>query len=148
MSGKGQDKGTYILLAHLARTQKIKPGKLPEADYKKGTYLYVGRARTGLKARIERHNRNQKKLHWHIDYLLQKAKIEAVWIRKNYFGECDTADEIRNIKPVEAKAIQGFGSSDCKCRSHLFHFPPGTRMLKSLKKRIGFEKVKIDENNL
>lgn len=35
-----------------------KPGKLPEADYKKGTYLYVGRARTGLRAKIlEKKNR-------------------------------------------------------------------------------------------
>jgi hypothetical protein len=55
MSEKEQDKGTYILLTKLAKTQKIKPGKLPEADYKKGTYLYVGRAQTGLRARIKRH---------------------------------------------------------------------------------------------
>jgi Uri superfamily endonuclease len=59
VNGKEQDKGTYILLAHLDNTQKIKPGRLPEADYKKGTYLYVGRARTGLNARIRRHIRRK-----------------------------------------------------------------------------------------
>jgi Uri superfamily endonuclease len=52
VSEKEQDKGTYILLAELARTQKIKPGKLPEIDFKKETYLYVGRARTGPRAKI------------------------------------------------------------------------------------------------
>ncbi len=148
MSGKEQDKGTYILLTKLAKTQKIKPGKLPEADYKKGTYLYVGRARTGLRARIKRHIRSQKKLFWHIDYLLKKAKIVDIWICQDYFGECHTADEIRNFRPTESKAIQGFGSSDCRCLSHLFYFPPGTKGLKSLRNEIRFEKVKINGNNL
>lgn len=148
VSGKEQDKGTYILLTKLAKTQKIKPGKLPETDYKKGTYLYVGRARTGLRARINRHISRQKKLFWHIDYLLQKAKIVEIWIRQDYCAECNTADKIRDFKPNAAKAIQGFGSSDCRCLSHLFYLPPGTKGLESLRNEIGFEKVKIDGNNL
>jgi sugar fermentation stimulation protein A len=146
IGGKEHDKGTYILLAHLDKTQKIKPGKLPEADYKMGIYLYVGRARTGLKARINRHIRRQKKLFWHIDYLLQRAKIVEIWIRKDYFGECNTADEIGNFKPNRATAIQEFGSSDCRCRSHLFYFPPDTKGLRSLRNKIGFKRVKIDGN--
>jgi len=148
VSGKEQDKGTYILLTKLAKTQKIKPGKLPETDYKKGTYLYVGRARTGLRARINRHISRQKKLFWHIDYLLQKAKIVEIWIRQDYCAECNTADKIRDFKPTAAKAIQGFGSSDCRCLSHLFYLLPGTKGLESLRNEIGFEKVKIDGNNL
>jgi Uri superfamily endonuclease len=147
VSLKEQDKGTYILLTKLAKPQKIKPGKLPEAYYKKGFYLYVGRARTGLRARIKRHIRRQKKLFWHIDYLLQKAKIVEIWIRQDYFAECHTADKIRDFKPTAAKAIQGFGSSDCRCLSHLFYFPPGTKSLKSLRNEIRFEKVKIYGNN-
>ena len=140
------EKGTYILLTKLAKNQKIKPGKLPEAYYKNGTYLYVGRARTGLRARIKRHIRRQKKLFWHIDYLLQKAKIVEIWIRQDYFAECNTADEIRNFRPAASKAIQGFGSSDCRCQSHLFYFPPNTKGLISLRKKLGFERVKIDGN--
>jgi Uri superfamily endonuclease len=147
VSGKKQDKGTYILLTKLAKTQKIKPGKLPEADYNKGIYMYIGRARTGLRARIKRHIRSQKKLFWHIDYLMQKAKIVDIWIRQNYFGECSTADEIRNFKPAAAKTILGFGSSDCRCRSHLFYFPLDTKGLQSLRNKMGFKKVKIDGNN-
>jgi len=148
VNGKKHDKGTYILLVNLTKTQKIKPGKLPEADYNKGIYLYIGRARTGLNARVKRHIRSQKKLHWHIDYLLQKAKIEEIWIRQDYFGECNTADEIRNFKPAAAKSIQGFGSSDCRCRSHLFYFPLDTKEIRSLRNKMGFKKVEIDGNNL
>lgn len=148
VNGKEQDNGTYILLVNLDKTQKIKPGKLPEEEYKKGIYLYVGRARTGLKARVNRHIRSQKKLYWHIDYLLQKAKIMDIWIRQDYFDECKTADEVQNFKPPAVKAVQGFGSSDCQCRSHLFYFPPSTRKLKSLKNKIRFKRVKIDGNNL
>jgi Uri superfamily endonuclease len=144
VTAKEKDKGTYILLANLDKTQKIKPGKLPETDYEKGIYLYVGRARTGLQARIKRHIRSQKKLFWHVDYLLQKAKIMDIWIRQDPIAECRTADEIRHSRPPAPKAIQGFGSSDCRCRSHLFYFPLGTRGFRALRKKMGFEKVKID----
>ena len=131
----------------MTKDQKINPGKLPEADYKKGTYLYVGRARIGLVARLNRHIRSQKKLFWHIDYLLQKSEIAAIWIRQDYFAECHTADTLRNCLPEAAKVIQGFGSSDCRCQGHLFYFPPGTRGVRSLRNKIGFVKVKIDGNN-
>ena len=140
------DNGTYILLVYLDKTQKIKPGKLPEILYKKGIYLYVGRALTGLQARITRHKRCKKKIYWHIDYLLQKAKISDIWVRFDYLDECSTAHTIQNSKPAVAKAIQGFGSSDCRCRSHLFYFPQGTKGLKSLRSEIGFKKAKINGN--
>jgi sugar fermentation stimulation protein A len=142
------DSGTYILLVYLNKTQKIKPGKLPEAQYKKGIYLYVGRALTGLQARINRHTRRHKKIFWHIDYLLQKAKIMDIWIRRDYFGECATALEIQNAKSAVAKAVQGFGSSDCRCLTHLFYLPEKTKALDVLRKKLGFQKVKIDGNNL
>lgn len=144
---KEQDKGTYVLLIKLAKTQKIKPGKLPETAYKKGMYLYVGRARKGLRARIRRHLKCQKKIFWHVDYLLQKAKIESIWIRENYFDECITATEIQDFRPAAVVPFKGFGSSDCSCASHLFYFSPGAKGLKSLRKKIGFEKVNIDGNN-
>jgi Uri superfamily endonuclease len=148
VTGKKREKGTYILLASLDKTQKIKPGKLPKADYEKGIYLYVGRAKTGLKARIERHLRDDKKLFWHIDYLLQRAKIEAVWIRRDYFAECATADNIQDLSPPAPKTIHGFGSSDCRCTGHLFYFSPETNGLNSLRKKLGFMKAGIDGNNI
>lgn len=145
---KEQDKGTYILLIELANTQKIKPGKLPEIDYKKGTYLYVGRARKGLRARINRHLRRKKNIFWHIDSLLQKAEIEGVWIRENFFDECTIASKIQNFRSTGATTLGGFGSSDCRCPSHLIYFPPNTKGIRSLGNNLGFEKVKIDGNKL
>ena len=142
---KEQDRGTYILLIKLAKTQKIQPGKLPEAKYKKGIYLYVGRARKGLRARIRRHVRSQKKIFWHVDYLLQKAMIEAIWIRENFFNECLTASKIQDFRPAAATPLEGFGSSDCCCPSHLFYSSLSTKELISLQNELGFKKVKIDE---
>ncbi len=137
----------YILLARLGKTQKIKPGRLPEADYKEGIYLYVGRARTGLLARIRRHIRRQKKLFWHIDYLLQKAKIEAIWIRKHYFDECNIADMIGDFHTTKGIPVKGFGSSDCRCPGHLFYFPPGSTDFRFLKNKLEFEKARFDGND-
>ena len=137
---KNRNKGTYILVIHLAKNQKIKPGKLPESLYRKGTYLYVGRARAGLQARIERHLRRQKKRHWHIDYLLQKGKIQDIWIRTYFFDECSSASRIKSFFPASTSP-KGFGSSDCRCPSHLFYLPSDKEGLDSLRKKIGFVKV-------
>jgi Uri superfamily endonuclease len=148
VNGKGQDEGVYILLVRLDKTHKIKPGRLPEADYERGAYLYVGRAKTGLRARVKRHLRKEKKLFWHIDYLLQRGKITDIWIRRDHTSECATAGDIRNSRPVTPKLIQGFGSSDCRCAGHLFYFPPGIRSLDLLRDKMAFKKVGIDGNSL
>jgi Uri superfamily endonuclease len=145
---KDHDKGTYVLIMLLAKNQKIKPGKLPESEYRKGTYLYVGRARTRLEARIKRHIQHQKKIHWHIDYLLQKAVIKDIWIRPNFFGECLTAAKIQKFSPAPAASPKGFGSSDCRCPSHLFYFPPDMDSLDSLRKKMGFVKMDMDRSNI
>jgi Uri superfamily endonuclease len=141
------DKGTYVLQVYVEKPQKIKPGKLPEAQFKKGTYLYVGRALTGLQARLNRHKRCQKKIFWHIDYLLQKAQIVDIWVRFDYFDECCTAQAIHNGKPTPEKSIRGFGSSDCKCPTHLFYFPPKITDFSLVRTKLGFQKVENDGNN-
>ena len=65
-------KGTYCLLIHLKQDSKITIGKLGEKNFQKGYYIYVGSALNSLKTRIQRHLRKEKKIHWHIDYLLNK----------------------------------------------------------------------------
>lgn len=142
---KSQDTGTYVLIISLAETQNIKPGKLPPVDFEEGIYLYVGRARTGLRARIKRHLRYQKKIHWHIDYLLQKAEIQEVWVRTRFFDECSTASKIRKSLP-SSTAHKGFGSSDCRCPGHLFFVPSGTQKLDLLREKIGFAKEGAQDN--
>ena len=138
------DEGTYLLLLELEKNQKVKPGKLKEADYKKGVYIYVGRAKRGLKARIRRHTRREKKSFWHIDYLLHKAKIIEVWTRENYFGECQTASRIRQFLPASSSVHNGFGSSDCRCPGHLLPVSSSKRKVRLLLRKMGFHKVAFD----
>lgn len=111
-------KGSYILLLNLRKEGCISVGKLGNFSFQKGYYVYVGSALNGLTQRIERHLRKQKKLHWHIDYLLQYANIIAIFLKESTFREeCFFAQQLAN----HFAAIQGFGCSDCTCSSHLFY---------------------------
>jgi Uri superfamily endonuclease len=109
-------KGSYILLLRLERDEEILIGKLGRIFFKKGFYGYVGSALSGLDSRIKRHLRGCKKIHWHIDYLLQKSEIVDV-LYKEGGEECSIA----GVLITELQPIGGFGSSDCDCRSHLFY---------------------------
>lgn len=110
-------KGIYILLIGLPKSQKIMTGKLGVLDFPKGLYAYVGSAQNGLEKRIKRHCRKDKIKFWHIDYLLERAKILEVYAKKSRKEqECETARELGK----KFKAVPKFGCSDCRCRSHLF----------------------------
>ncbi len=65
--------GIYFLLIKLAISKEIVIGKLGSMQFRKGYYIYVGSAmgNGGLRARVGRHLSGQKKMHWHIDYLLE-----------------------------------------------------------------------------
>ena len=112
-----KEKGSYILLIGLSEEQTIATGSLKAIYFPRGYYAYVGSALNGFRARLERHLRNDKKLHWHIDYLLQAASIGNIII-------CPTENRVECIIAQalsrQFNSIPGFGSSDCKCRSHLF----------------------------
>ena len=110
-------KGSYILLIELENDSKIQIGKLGDILFKKGFYVYIGSALNGLEQRINRHLRTDKKLHWHIDYLLRSAKVNSVYYKENkQKEECKIAKSFSKLKPVS-----GFGCSDCSCKSHLFY---------------------------
>ena len=76
-------KGCYCLTIHLNNTKRIKVGKLGNINFKKGYYVYVGSAMNSLESRIKRHLIDEKKLHWHIDYLLKKTKITCIIYNEN-----------------------------------------------------------------
>lgn len=117
---KIEDKGTYLLVFELKNEEKIKIGNLGEKIFKKGFYVYVGSSMNNLSKRIKRHFRKKKKLKWHIDYLLLKASnLKSIPIRSAEKLECEIAKELFSISD---KPILRFGSSDCKCESHLFYF--------------------------
>lgn len=111
-------KGSYTLSMKLKEDQDIQIGKLGNIFFKKGCYVYVGSALNGLEQRINRHLRTSKKMHWHIDYLLQHAKVIDVFYKEsNNREECMIAKSLDEIFP----SIHGFGCSDCSCSSHLFN---------------------------
>lgn len=114
-------KGVYILLAFLTKDTKLKTGALGKVRLKKGLYAYSGSAMGGLEQRIGRHLRKSKKLHWHIDYLLEKAEIQKVLVKEteSKSEECHAAANLLNSGGTP---VIGFGCSDCKCKSHLLHF--------------------------
>lgn len=110
-------KGSYILLIQLPNEQTIKIGSLNTIHLPDGYYAYVGSAMGGLKSRLSHHLQRNKKLHWHIDYLVRKAFITGIIL-------CQTKDRVECTIAQALKhqfdSIPGFGSSDCQCHSHLF----------------------------
>jgi len=122
-------KGSYILIIFLDKKSVIKIGSLGKISFSKGFYLYVGSAMgnsgsTTLINRIKRHTIDSKlkKLHWHLDHLLNhpNSKIIRLYLIPSMQSlECIISEELNEISDV---SITNFGSSDCKCRSHLFYF--------------------------
>ncbi len=119
--GKRSEPGTYVLVIELGRAVRLVVGRLGACDFRAGYYLYVGSALGGLQSRVARHLRKEKRLHWHIDYLLQAAKVIEVWYRVGPERlECAWAEALRRSGRVEP-VLRGFGASDCGCEGHLFY---------------------------
>jgi Uri superfamily endonuclease len=109
--------GIYFLLIKLERASNIQAGKRG-FHLESGCYGYVGSALSGLEKRVGRHLSATKKLHWHIDYLLNVAAItDVICGATEERKECALAAIISRRLP----AVDGFGSSDCRCASHLFY---------------------------
>jgi Uri superfamily endonuclease len=93
--------------------------------FSKGFYVYVGSALNGLEARVRRHLRANKRHHWHIDHLLDKALIyKVVLIPLPEKLECALANAMRG----NLVCIPRFGSSDCLCPGHLFYAAKGNEL--------------------
>ncbi len=137
------DKGVYLLILELNTNQRISAGKLQQTEFEPGIYIYIGSARNGLLRRIARHRRKEKKIFWHIDYFLQKAKIKEIWIRNDYFDECLALSEAKNSLKNSCFPLKKFGSSDCRCPSHLIFLPENEADLESLREKLFFEQVNI-----
>ena len=114
------DRGGYILILELEQPTRLAIGKLGELDFEAGYYCYVGSAMKNLKARMDRHRRRRKNLHWHVDYLREASRfISCLPVRSAESVECDLA---RAMDGMADGRIPGFGCSDCFCPTHLFHF--------------------------
>lgn len=129
-----RDSGAYLLLLELGKTIEAEIGSLGVLRFEAGTYLYTGSAKRNLSRRTARHlRRRRKNLHWHIDYLREKAdraKVFPIYTSEDI--ECELAARLSGIG---GRPVPRFGSSDCSCGSHLFHFrepPVSTRAFQDM----------------
>ena len=105
--------GTYALLIHIKVAAVIEVGRLGPMDFQPGWYAYVGSALGGVAARVGRHLRRHKKLHWHVDYLLEEGRLsEVTWGLSDKRLECRIADGLRQ---QGLRSVPRFGASDCRC---------------------------------
>ena len=110
----------YTIYLRLDPDESIKVGKLGDCFFQKGTYIYVGSAKRNIIKRIQRHKDIEKKLQWHFDYLRPFGMITKIITYNERLGECALAEKIRKVEHGTLP-IKGFGSSDCKCSSHLIY---------------------------
>ena len=136
---KRRDSGCYFLVIENAPGKEITIGKLGTFTFPAGFYVYTGSAMNSLKKRIGRHLSINKKLHWHIDYLLAETRIIfAGFIETKERIECQLNSIISGFDKAAA-LVPRFGSSDCNCKTHLFHFPGVENLSMILFKKTVFE---------
>lgn len=121
-AGIRHGKGAYALVIALgAPVPVLHRGR--DHLFAPGCYVYAGSAHGpgGIDARLRRHVRRQKKLHWHVDRLTVAADdIHAFAIKDG--SECEIIARLGRLAGFR-HPIAGFGSSDCRaCPSHLLQY--------------------------
>ncbi|MFN4196982.1 MAG: DNA/RNA nuclease SfsA [Caldimicrobium sp.] len=115
-----KNSGTYLLILKVKNNDEILVEQLGKIYLKKGYYVYIGSAKNNLFQRINHYLRYPKKKFWHIDYLLDVARIyKTIPILGSQSWTCEIANKL--IYFAE-DYIKKFGVSDCYCKSHLFYF--------------------------
>ena len=123
-----------MLLIELREPMAISVGRLGHIAFSKGYYAYVGSALNGIESRVRYHLRKHKSPRWHIDYLLERATISRMFMYETEERlECVMAQALSKEFP----SIAGFGSSDCKCHSHLYFDTESERLEKAIKRTTG-----------
>ena len=119
--------GTYALILKLSAGRRIQVGKLGAFHFPAGHYIYVGSAfgPGGFAGRLGRHVAPVKpdsRLHWHVDYLRRWAPVSEIWLAEHTTPREHDWAAIAGRLPGSDLPAHRFGASDCRCRSHLFHF--------------------------
>jgi len=116
-----QDSGIYFLLVYLKAGVTLII-RHTEHALPRGWYVYIGSAQRYLSRRLARHHRARKKRHWHIDYLLEHARIVESRILPGFTRD----DESRCARVWCACAdrvpVPKFGASDSQAPAHLVWF--------------------------
>jgi Uri superfamily endonuclease len=116
-------RGAYCLLIGLEHDAEIGVGALGARKFPRGLYVYIGSAQSGIGARVGRHVSGTGRKHWHVDYLLEHATVLSMVALQvsSKEDECLVAQSLLSLDGAEV-VVDGFGSSDCSCRSHLVYF--------------------------
>ena len=132
---EGFGPGTYVLLLRVAVDWTCQVGKLGRLTFCTGFYLYVGSAqgRGGISGRLRHHLNPSAVPHWHIDYLAKVATLEEIWYQESQTKQEHNWAAI--LSTLRGIPLAGFGSSDCRCQSHLFLFVRRPR-INSLRKAL------------
>jgi sugar fermentation stimulation protein A len=110
--------GIYVVLLAVESPVETRLGKR-QLTIAPGIYGYVGSAAKHFGRRVGRHLRRKKKLRWHIDSLTAKASVMIPLAFAGSRDECGLADA---LAAAGRERVEGFGSSDCRCRGHLIRF--------------------------
>lgn len=136
--------GVYTLLLFVPKEAIITAGKLGKQKFPRGHYTYTGSALgkgASLKNRISRHLKKEKRMFWHIDYLLANKKVEvrAIIVAETKEKiECEVNSYLKGTSGAKI-LVRGFGASDCKrgCESHLLYFSESIEAEKLVQKLVG-----------
>lgn len=112
--------GTYSLLVAVPEALAIDVGALGQCTCPAGGYAYTGSAMgSGGFARLDRHRRvaagDNEARHWHVDSLLGHPDTALVAVERVVGADV----ECRVARALPDGPVDGFGASDCDCRSHL-----------------------------
>ena len=117
--------GIYVLILKIGKPIRQVIARMGEREFAAGFYSYTGQAHRGLGKRLSRHLSSHKRLHWHIDYLLQAPECQIVRIYifdldKN--TECAINQRFLHLPEVQVICPR-FGASDCRqdCGAHLVY---------------------------
>lgn len=111
-----QKQRTYQLFIIIKQNILVEIGRLGRFEFPAGFYVYTGSAKRGMENRLARHRSKEKKLRWHIDYLLNHPAVSIDKIATYVEPECEI-----NARTDGEIIVPGFGAGDCRsgCGSHL-----------------------------
>ncbi len=117
--------GTYLLEIFASEEFTVKAKKFVGIKFPSGYYYYSGSAQKGYNARLKRHLRRTKTIHWHIDHIttISTNKITTIFL----FEEAPRERECEVVQTLIREfnlddTFSGFGNGDCKtCGTHLLY---------------------------
>ncbi len=121
--------GTYALVFRSSAPFQAVAGRLGPVFLSSGYWIYVGSAfgAGGLRSRLSHHLKPSHRPHWHLDYIKSALVPVEIWTTTDPVKrEHDWATLFSDFNGA-SRPIDGFGATDCKCRSHLILLtrPPG-----------------------